>query len=43
MALGQPYKKYLASAKQLDLDYYQKSEKRISDIEHALRKMQKHD
>lgn len=43
MALGQPYKKYLAQAKQLDLDYYQKSEKRISDIEHALRKMQKND
>lgn len=43
MALGEPYKQYLAQAKQLDLDYYQKSEKRISDIEHALRKMNGND
>lgn len=41
MALHEPYKKYLAQAQQLDLDYYQKSEKRIADIEHALQKMGK--
>lgn len=39
MALHEPYKKYLAQAQQLDLDYYQKSEKKIADIEHALQKM----
>lgn len=41
MALNEPYKKYLAQAQQLDLDYYQKSEKRIAEIEHALQKMKK--
>ena len=39
MALDEPYKKYLSQARQLDLDYYQKSEKKISDIEHALQKL----
>lgn len=41
MALDEPYKKYLAQAQQLDLDYYQKSEKKIAEIEHALQKLGK--
>lgn len=41
MTLDEPYQKYLSQARQLDLDYYQKSEKKISDIEHALQKLGK--
>lgn len=41
MALDEPYQKYLAQAQQLDLDYYQKSEKKIAEIEHALQKLNK--
>lgn len=40
MVLGEPYKDYLAQAKQLDLNYYQKSEQRLSDIEKALQETQ---
>ncbi len=39
MALDEPYQKYLDQAQQLDLDYYQKSEKKIAEIEHALQKL----
>lgn len=40
MVLGEPYKDYLAQAKQLDLNYYQKSEQRLADIEKTLQKTQ---
>lgn len=40
MVLGEPYKDYLAQAKQLDLNYYQKSEQRLADIEKTLQKVQ---
>lgn len=43
MALDEPYQQYLRAAKELDLDYYQKSEKKIAEIEHALQKMNKQD
>lgn len=36
MVLGEPYKDYLAQAKQLDLNYYRKSERRLNDIEKTL-------
>lgn len=36
MVLGEPYKDYLNQARQLDLDYYTKSEKRIAEIEKML-------
>lgn len=41
MALDEPYQQYLSQAQQLDPDYYQKSEKKIADIEHALQKLDK--
>lgn len=41
MVLGEPYKDYLTQAQQLDPDYYEKSEKRLADIEHFLQKQQK--
>lgn len=41
MILGEPYKDYLNQARQLDLDYYTKSEKRIAEIEKTLRATQK--
>ena len=40
MVLGEPYKDYLAQAKQLDLNYYQKSEQRLADIEKTLQETQ---
>ena len=43
MVLGEPYKDYLAQAKQLDLNYYHKSEERINDIEKTLRATQNKD
>lgn len=39
MALGEPYEQYLTQAKQLDLDYYERSEARIADIQHALQEL----
>ena len=41
MVLGEPYKDYLNQARQLDLDYYTKSEKRIAEIEKTLQATQK--
>ena len=41
MVLGEPYKDYLAQAKQLDPNYYHKSEQRLNDIEKALQATQK--
>lgn len=41
MVLGEPYKDYLNQARQLDLDYYTKSEKRIAEIEKTLQPTQK--
>lgn len=41
MVLGEPYKDYLNQARQLDLDYYNKSEKRIAEIEKTLRATKK--
>ncbi|WP_373841659.1 tetratricopeptide repeat protein [Limosilactobacillus sp.] len=40
MVLGEPYRDYLTQAKQLDPQYYQKSERRLNDIEKTLRKTQ---
>ncbi len=40
MVLGEPYRDYLIQAKQLDPQYYQKSERRLNDIEKTLRKTQ---
>ena len=40
MVLGEPYHDYLAQAKQLDLNYYQKSEQRIAEIEKTLQATQ---
>ncbi|HJA72690.1 MAG TPA: tetratricopeptide repeat protein [Candidatus Limosilactobacillus faecipullorum] len=42
MALGEPHESFLTQAKQLDLDYYEKSEKRIADIEHTLQELDGH-
>ncbi|MBM6753555.1 tetratricopeptide repeat protein [Lactobacillus alvi] len=42
MALGEPYESFLTQAKQLDLDYYEKSEQRIADIEHTLQELDGH-
>ena len=39
MALGEPYESFLTQAKQLDLDYYEKSEAKIADIEHTLQQL----
>lgn len=39
MVLGEPYQEYLDQAKQLDLSYYQKSEKRLEEIEKTLQAM----
>ncbi|MCI2031434.1 tetratricopeptide repeat protein [Limosilactobacillus sp.] len=41
MVLGEPYKDYLSQSRQLDLDYYTKSEKRIAEIEKTLQATQK--
>lgn len=41
MVLREPYKDYLNQARQLDLDYYTKSEKRIAEIEKTLQATQK--
>lgn len=41
MVLGEPYKDYLNQARQLDLDYYAKSEKRIAEIAKTLQATQK--
>ena len=41
MVLGEQYKDYLNQARQLDLDYYTKSEKRIAEIEKTLQATQK--
>lgn len=41
MVLGEPYKDYLNQTRQLDLDYYTKSEKRIAEIEKTLQATQK--
>lgn len=41
MVLGEPYHDYLAQAKQLDLNYYHKSEQRLNDIEKTLQATQK--
>lgn len=41
MVLGEPYKDYLNQARQLNLDYYKKSEKRIAEIEKTLQATQK--
>lgn len=38
MVLGEEYKDYLNQAKQLDPDYYSRSESKIDDIQKALRK-----
>ncbi|MCD7129674.1 tetratricopeptide repeat protein [Limosilactobacillus agrestis] len=43
MVLGEPYKNYLAQAKQLDPNYYHKSEQRLNDIEKTLQTTQKKD
>lgn len=40
MVLNEPYKDYLAQAKQLNPAYYQKSEKRLAEIEKTLRATQ---
>lgn len=40
MVLGEPYHDYLTQAKQLDLNYYQKSEQRIAEIEKTLQATQ---
>ena len=40
MVFNESYKDYLAQAKQLDPNYYQKSEQRLADIEKTLRKTQ---
>lgn len=40
MVLGEPYVDYLNQAKQLDPDYYEKSEKRIDDIQKVLKQHQ---
>lgn len=43
MVLGEPYKDYLIQAKQLNPGYYQKSEKRLAEIEKTLQATQKND
>lgn len=40
MVLGEPYKDYLTQAKQLNPTYYEKSEKRLAEIEKTLRATQ---
>lgn len=40
MVLGEPYKNYLEQAKQLDPHYYEKSEKRLAEIEKTLQATQ---
>lgn len=40
MVLGEPYKDYLTQAKQLNPSYYEKSEKRLAEIEKTLRATQ---
>ena len=43
MALGEPYESFLTQAKQLDPDYYAKSEQKIAEIEHTLQALGGHD
>lgn len=43
MVLGEPYKDYLVQAKQLNPNYYHKSEKRLAEIEKTLQATQQND